>query len=172
MADADELAAKLAKRRKWEAGSESGVSGEQQAFQAAEKEQEESEGRVRKLAESKTAVRAVVELNELGRALDSQTRTLAIVGSDPSISPKTQDNTGASDKNLKTKASEPSVQTQRTIIKGTTANVMHFNTTPAINTDRLDLTAPADAALIDKHQRTKEEIPPSPPHTVLYLNPR
>ena len=170
MADSDELAAKLAKRRNWEAGSECGVSREPQAFQRAEKEQEESEERVRTLAESKAAVPAVVELNKLGRASDSQTRASAMAGSDPCISPERQDDTGASDKNLKTKASEPSAQTQqRTNIMGTTANFMHFNTATAINNDRLEPTATADAALRDKHQRAKEDTPPTPPHTVLSL---
>jgi hypothetical protein len=132
MADSDELAAKLAKRRNWEAGSECGVL-------------------------------------KLGRASDSQTRASAMAGSDPCISPERQDDTGASDKNLKTKASEPSAQTQRTNITGTTANFEYFNTATAINTDRLEPTATADAALRDKYQRAKEDTPPTPPHTVLSL---
>jgi flagellar biosynthesis GTPase FlhF len=52
---ADDLAAKFAKRRNLESVSEDGVSRDQQAIQAAEKEQQEREERVLKLAESKAA---------------------------------------------------------------------------------------------------------------------
>ena len=55
---ADDLAAKLAKRRNWEAGSGEGVSREQQAIEAAEREQKEREERVRKQADAKASADA------------------------------------------------------------------------------------------------------------------